>query len=101
MSESHRKLSRTDWFNNNSEPTIADIQLGAVLRIADGVELMARRHSELVSAKERAEADVVYLEKRNVALNRSLIASKGQITKLNKRIALLQSQSNHSSERPQ
>ena len=88
MTDSYRKISRADWAPGDGQQINGDvIQLGALLRIADATESMAKRHDELVRDKERAESSRKYWQALAESRERSLSASKGQITKLKKLLA--------------
>ncbi len=85
MAESLRAKSRREWVNDDS--SIEQIQLGCMLRIADAIEKMAQRHTELI--RDRDMYNRWYdeeVERRKIA-ERSLSAAKGQITKLRKKLA--------------
>ena len=88
MSESFRKESRRDWSTSGgAAPTLEWLQFGAIQRIADATELMARRHQELVDERDRYKRwyDTEHSEARRLA--RSNNALRGQITKLKKALA--------------
>lgn len=85
MSESYRKESRKDWIAVGAAvPTLEQLQFGAIQRIADATELMAKRHSELIGEKERAENSRDYWRREAERLSRRINALRGQITKLKK-----------------
>jgi len=61
---SFKKRSKEDWGCQNESLTMKQIKLGAILRIADATELMAKRHVELIYDRDywekrakRAEAE--------------------------------------------
>lgn len=81
MSENFRKESRKD-FHRESGATSDDLRLGCLQRIADAMELMAKRHDELVRAKESAEREAHYYRDLYRSLERSLRATRGQVTRL-------------------
>lgn len=83
MGENFNTASRREWSHTGEKPDMDDIKLGALLRIADASEAMAREHNHLIASEkfERNRAnvlagDVAYLERRIAAL-------KGVITKMN------------------
>ena len=64
---SYRQASKTDWGNEESEGvTLAQINTGAILRIADATEKMAQRHTDLMRDRDywerRAENAELALE---------------------------------------
>lgn len=87
--KSYRKESRKDYGVNTNNPHLVmnneQLQTGAILRIANAVEVMSKDYVEL---RRRSE----YLEKRNRDLiadlkyaNNRIRSYKGQITKLKNR----------------
>lgn len=82
-----RQLSRDEYRANDDIPNRDELKLGALQRIADATELMAKRHTDLIRERDMykrfCEDKSRYaskLERRNAAL-------RGQITKLRKRLA--------------
>lgn len=81
--KSYRDESRRDWGTTDSGNLDRDqIQTGALLRIADASEAMAREHNRLIASEtlernraNRLAGEVQYLERRIAAL-------KGVITKM-------------------
>lgn len=78
------EASRQKW--SRSIPTVEDISLGCLQRIAAATELMAKDHAKLIRDLDYAERarkswmeDCVRLSKKNSAL-------RGVITKLKKQI---------------
>jgi hypothetical protein len=92
--QSYRAESRRDWGVNSEHGPLTreQVSLGALLRIADATELMAKRHTELIA--ERDQSDHWYRHERNrrQTAERQLAAARGQITKLKKRLAQAQTQ---------
>lgn len=88
MAESYRKLSRIDWHQPAGETTSTteQIQLGALLRIADATELMAKRYQELINERDRYKEWYDTEATHRHQLDRRLAAAKGRITKLKKMI---------------
>jgi hypothetical protein len=82
---SYREESRKDWgitLADDGKPTTEQIQLGAILRIADAVEPMAKHHVAL-------QRDVDYYKRlanersRTIDyLSKSRAAIKGHLTRL-------------------
>jgi hypothetical protein len=88
MSNSFRDASRQAWTPATGyDITDNQIQIGCLQRIADATELMAKRHQELISEKERAESSAKYWREASDRRDRQLIAARGQITKLKNRLA--------------
>lgn len=85
----YREASRTNWGTSDGEHRLSldQINCGALLRIADATELMAKRHSELIAQKESAQRSAAYYEDLYRRCDRRLSAAKGQITKLKKALA--------------
>ncbi len=81
----YREGSRTNWGSDqDSSLTIEQINCGALLRIADATELMAKRYQELINQREQFERSANYWRAQHDRMQRRLIAAKGQITKLKK-----------------
>lgn len=52
----YREESRANWgVTTDGNPTIEQINCGAILRIADAAELMAKNHAQLVADRDRFE----------------------------------------------
>lgn len=63
--KSYRTESKDDWGTTSEGPlTLEQINTGALLRIADAVEVMAKRYVDLIMDKERAEARAAVLQSR-------------------------------------
>lgn len=88
MSDTCRNESRRDWLASATPATTSDVQLGCFQRIADACELMAKRHDELVRARESAESNARHYQDLYRQTVRSLNAMRGQTTKLKKRLAI-------------
>lgn len=92
--QSYREESRKNWGKDTSRGglTDADVKLGALLRIADATEAMAKRHKELIDERDRFERLYKAELSRRCAWQRSAAALKGQVTKLKKRLAIAHTQ---------
>lgn len=82
-----KEQSRIDWGNDMEEslfPGREAIQLGAILRIADAMEAMAKNHTSLVEEKERYRK--WYQEEREMRAQayRTVTRLRGVITRLKK-----------------
>jgi len=85
--KNYKSESRIDWgaYVEDGETINRDqIQLGAILRIADASELMAKNHAELV--RERDYYQRMYKEQYAYArhLERRVAGLRGQITVKNR-----------------
>lgn len=81
----HRKNSRTDWGREVPgaiNPNLEDIRLGALLRIADATEAMAKRHTELMAARDYYERAARERLAEIEALRRQRAALRGTITRM-------------------
>lgn len=82
----HRKNTKTFWgreVDGESNPNLEDIKLGCLLRIADATELMAKRHTELMSQRDYYErlardrgAEVERLVRQRAALRGTITRMK-------------------------
>jgi hypothetical protein len=86
MSKTFREASRRDWAFDGS-PTVPEIQLGCMQRIASATELMAKRYQDLIDQCDYAEKGRSYWRDQYEKCNRSRNAARGQITKLKNRLA--------------
>lgn len=87
MSDTYRKESRKDWVATGAVvPSLEQMQFGCLQRIADATELMAKRYQELIDQKERAEKSRDYWVAQHDRMARRLVAARGQITKLKKKL---------------
>lgn len=82
----YRDESRTNWGTSQLGPLNLDqINTGAILRIADATEVMAKDHQDLINDrdwyKKRYEEGLEDLKK----LDRKITAMKGVITKLKRK----------------
>jgi len=82
-----RDASRLSFNQSGERPTFTEIQTGAIQRIADATELMAKQHAQLVADAERQKRRAELAEQRETSTARSLVAMRGQVTKLRNRIA--------------
>ena len=72
--------SRKNWTHDESKNvTFSEINTGALLRIADAVEKMAERYTELIRDKEFLEVRVKGLRERNEFLERSNASLRGHL----------------------
>lgn len=83
--KAYREESRKNWgVDKEGSLDIQQIQTGAMLRIADASEAMAREHNRLIANEkfERERATRLAAEVRH--LERRIAALKGVITKMKK-----------------
>jgi Mor family transcriptional regulator len=88
---SWKEASRKNWMSQlEKEDDIPtdQIKAGAIMRIADAVEVMAKNYAKLI--RERGYFERWYKEERESKnkLNRSNSALRGHITRLKKRLTL-------------
>lgn len=77
--------SRRNWTHDESkEVSFEEINTGAMLRIADAVEKMAERYTELISYTESLETRVKRLRDRNEFLERSNASLRGHLRRAKK-----------------
>lgn len=87
---SYRQRSKENWGETQEEGeslTVEKIQLGAVLRIADATEAMAKRHVDLIDEAARLRRDLDRERGYQKLADYRLRAAKGQITKLKRQLA--------------
>ncbi|WP_421977114.1 hypothetical protein [Roseivirga seohaensis] len=90
MSEklNYRKESRKQYLT--AEPqnglTMEQLNMGALLRIADATEAMAKRHTDLIDENERLKESVNYWREKAQEAERSIPALKGHITRLRNKL---------------
>jgi hypothetical protein len=82
-----RDLSRVRWASDSD--TLESINTGSLLRIADGVESMAKGYVALEQRAKSAESGADYWKDRAEAYRKAHIAQKGQITKLRNKLAAM------------
>lgn len=81
----YRQASRTDWGNQETQGmTLAQINTGAMLRIADATEKMAERHTELIRQRDYFEGEVKRLRAICEHLERSNASLRGHMKRAKK-----------------
>jgi hypothetical protein len=88
INKSMRAESRKDYTTRAEEKDgicLEQLRTGALLRIADAVEVMAKRHVELIAEVDRLKAAHDYVLTANASWAKRCAALKGQITKLKRR----------------
>lgn len=78
----YKEESKKSWGTESEGVTMEQLNLGAVLRIADATEAMAKNYNELI--RERDNYKAWYLSERRDAakLERSNATLRGHITRL-------------------
>lgn len=93
MWKSYKEGSRANWgveTDNDNPLNIEQIQTGAILRIADATEAMAKRHIELLDDKAMYEKWYINEVKKHQMTANTLRVTKGHLTRAKKRIAELE-----------
>lgn len=80
--KSYKQESKTNWGCEGRKPNRDDLQFGAILRIADAVETMARPFVSLLEEVEYQKKRRASLEEGNARLYRRMAALRGHITRL-------------------
>lgn len=88
MANTFRSASRME-FEAPGNGTIKQIQLGALQRIADATELMAKSHRQLVDEAEFWKRRAADLEKRVEEARRSQASLRGVITRQREQLKAL------------
>jgi hypothetical protein len=89
MSDTYRKASRMDWQVAGADENLTThhLSLGCLQRIADATEVMAKNNQGLLNERDQARKSRDYWQAEYDSIARRLIAARGQITKLKKRLA--------------
>lgn len=87
MSTSYKDQSRKQWATDENAPTHEQIQIGCLQRIADATEKMAVRHTELIQQRDSYERSADFWRAQSEKKDRRVVALRGQITKLRKKLA--------------
>jgi hypothetical protein len=88
--KSFREESKTNWgvTQDEKDPLNNDqLRTGAMLRIADATEKMARNHIDLINDRDRFERYYREARAQNRSMFKSMAGLKGQITRLKKKLA--------------
>lgn len=85
--------SKRNWVAGNGEQSSNEqIQIGCLQRIADATEAMAINHTKLIDENKWLAASRKQYREWNESLERSNAALKGHLTRLKKKIALLEAE---------
>lgn len=85
--KSYREGSRIDYGRDlcpTQQFTKNEIELGAILRIADATELMARRYIDLIGERDCYKQSAKQERQYNELLCRRIAGLRGHITRLKK-----------------
>jgi len=82
-----RDASKKQYTTQCENATVAEIDCGSLQRIADAVEKMALRYTELIDKADRSESSAKYWRSESEHKDRQLSAYKGQVTRLRKKMA--------------
>lgn len=83
MLVSWRQESKKDYGSDyKHDINIDNIKTGAVLRIADAVEVMSRRYTDLLDQVESAKRDAEFYRKLYLKMQRRNYALRGVITRM-------------------
>lgn len=83
--KNYRDESRGQWGQNTETPTIEQLTMGCMLRIADATELMAKNYAELIAERDQALRSEAYWRDLYEKCSRRRSALKGVVTKLKNR----------------
>lgn len=82
--KSYRQESRVDWGRSDANPTMDEIKTGAIFRIADACELMAKNHAQLIDERDRYKRWYDQKCEQNYRLERRINSLRGVITRMKK-----------------
>lgn len=82
-----RNASRKDYHTQSDTPTWQEVRDGALLRIADAVEKMALRNTELIDERDRYKRTYDTERGWRERAERQVSAMRGVITKMKKAAA--------------
>jgi len=79
----YRKESKKEWGSIiDGDISFDQIKLGAILRIADATEVMARQFNDLINENKRIKESLEYKENLIVTLRRSNASLRGHIRRI-------------------
>jgi uncharacterized coiled-coil DUF342 family protein len=85
--QSKKEISKVNWAQwTDGQTSDAEIQTGAIQRIADAVERMASPYVTLLQDKEYYRVRCEELERRIVERDRTISNLRGQITKIKNKL---------------
>lgn len=80
-----REVAKREW-DAATPPTFDAISAGALQRIADATETMAKRYQELIDERDRYKEMYHRALSRRIGRDRQIAALRGVITKLKKKL---------------
>ena len=83
----YKDETRKNWGCTDRQPDTNELKLGALMRIADATEVMAREYQKLISERDMYKRMYDGARASRDHFDRSNAALRGQITKLRKRLA--------------
>ncbi len=86
MGQDLREASKRGWTSSTDTQTTTDLQIGALIRIADEIETMALRYQELIENREHWRKEFFRIANQNVILRHQIAGLKGVLTRLRKRL---------------
>lgn len=90
--KSYKEESKKNWGITQIEDLSTEqIQLGAILRIADATEAMAKNHVQLITQRDMYERWYNNEKTSHSTTKRTLIATKGHLTRAQNQIKELKS----------
>jgi len=85
--KAYREESKKNWgTSDDGSLTDEQIALGAMLRIADALELMAKNHDQLVRDRDWHRERLKEEEARSKVMRRANAALRGHISQLKKKV---------------
>jgi FtsZ-binding cell division protein ZapB len=86
MTDTYRKESQKDRYNNDSQPTMEQVTVDCLQRIADAAEVMSQNHQRLIDERDRYKRRAEHLDTENERLARRISALRGVITRLKRKV---------------
>ena len=83
--KTYRDESRINWGTRDNSLSLEQINTGSLLRIADAVEIMAKRYQDLIDECDRYKHRHKQAVEEIKSLNCRIAGLKGTITRLKKR----------------
>ena len=83
--KSYREASKADWATELQIPTTEQIQLGALLRMADALDQMKRPFTDLLRDRERYERYYREGMEREKRMLRQIAALRGHLKRMKKK----------------
>lgn len=91
--QSYKERSKENWgTSEDTQFTMEEVQYGCILRIADAVEKMAQRHTDLIQERDQYEKWYSNEAKSHKMTSNTLRVTKGHLTRVKNRIKQLEAQ---------